>query len=112
MKLLKSLNLVRKNKSKEALIFNKYKILQEIGKGAFGHVYSVQKISSKETFAMKTELLTSTNKNLEKEAYNLLLLQGFGIPKIITYGHNKTHNILIEELLGHSLKYIFVQKKF
>ena len=110
MKLLKTLNIVRKNKPIEELIFNKYKILQEIGKGAFGRVYCVQKISSKETFAMKTELLTSTDKNLEKEAYNLLLLQGFGIPKIITYGRNKTHNILIEELLGNSLGYIFVQK--
>ena len=110
MKILQSLNVLRKNKSKENLIFHKYKILQEIGIGAFGQVYSVQNIFSKKTFAMKTELLTSQKKNLETEAYYLVLLQGYGIPKIITYGHNNTHNILIEELLGKSLDYIFIKK--
>ena len=110
MKLLQSLNILRKNKSKENLIFHKYKILQEIGIGAFGQVYSVQNIFSKKTFAMKTELLTSQIKYLKTEADYLVLLQGYGIPKIITYGHNNTHNILIEELLGESLDYIFIKK--
>ena len=110
MKLFKSLNILRKNKSKENLIFRKYKILQEIGIGAFGQVYSVQNVLTKKIFAMKTELLTSQKKNLETEAYYLFLLQGYGIPKIITYGHNNTYNILIEELLGKSLEYIFIKK--
>ena len=110
MKLLQSLNILRKNKSKENLIFHKYKILQEIGIGAFGQVYSVQNIFSKKTFAMKTELLTSQIKYLKTEADYLVLLQGYGIPKIIAYGHNNTHNILIEELLGESLDYIFIKK--
>ncbi len=30
-------------------------------------------------------------------------MQGFGIPKFITYGKNKNYNILIEELLGPPL---------
>ncbi len=89
------------------IIFKKYKTLQKIGKGAFGQVYRVQNIITKEIFAMKTELISSEQKNLETEAYYLISLKGFGIPKFITYGHIKTHYILIEELLGESLNDIF-----
>jgi serine/threonine protein kinase len=40
------------------IIFKKYKTLQKIGKGAFGQVYRVQNIITKEIFAMKTELIS------------------------------------------------------
>ena len=49
---------------------------------------------------------------LESEAYTLYTLQnGFGIPKLITYGHNKDYNILIETLLGDSLENIFIKRQ-
>ena len=48
---------------------------------------------------------------LEKEAYYLYLLKGFGIPKIISYGFSGNYNILIEESLGKSLEQLFQENK-
>ena len=94
---------------KENIIFKKYKTLNLIGKGCFGKVYSALNIVTKEEFAMKIESLKLEEKILESEAYYLLFLQGFGIPKFITFGHTKTHNILIEELLDKSLNDIYIK---
>ena len=44
---------------------------------------------------------------LETEACRLYLMQGEGIPRIICYGNNQTHNILVQELLGNSLEELF-----
>ena len=84
-------------------IFKKYKPLQKIGKGCFGNIYSVIRIDDKSIFAMKTEKM-NLNKFLEAEAYYLYNLQGIGIPKLISFGRTKKYYILIETLLGKSLK--------
>ena len=84
-------------------IFNKYKPIKKIGKGCFGSIYSVIRMNDKSVFAMKTEKI-NLRKILEAEAYYLFNLQGIGIPKIISFGHTKNYYILIETLLGKSLK--------
>ena len=91
-------------------IFKKYKPIKRIGKGSFGNIYSTVRIGDKSVFAMKTEKINNL-KTLESEAYYLYLLQGFGIPKLITYGHTKKYNILIETLLDKSLHNIFCKTK-
>ena len=93
------------------IIFKKYKPIKIIGKGAFGKIYSTIRLEDKSVFAMKTEKKNALKKILETEAYFLFLLQGFGIPKLITYGSNKNYYILIETLLGKSLFDIFIRKK-
>ena len=93
-------------------IFKKYKIIKQIGYGAFGNVYSIKKIKDKDIFAMKTEKINIDNPKLESEAFYLFTLQkGFGFPKLISYGHVKNYKILIETLLGKSLNDIFISKK-
>jgi serine/threonine protein kinase len=86
-------------------IFKKYKPIKKIGKGCFGSIYSVIRIEDKSCFAMKTEKI-NLKKILESEAYYLFNLQGIGIPKLISFGHTKNYYILIETLLGKSLKEI------
>ena len=93
------------------VIFKKYKPLQKIGKGAFGKIYSTIRLEDKNVFAMKTERKNALRKMLETEAYFLILLQGFGIPKLISFGHTKNYNILIETLLGKTLHDIFIKAK-
>ena len=93
------------------IIFKKYKPIKIISKGTFGRVYSTIRLDDKSVFAMKTELIKQEKNLLESEAYYLLTLQGFGIPKIITYGHSKKYNILIETLLGKSLYDIYILPK-
>ena len=97
------------------LIFQKYLIKKRIGKGSFGTVYSGIITQTHEKIAIKFEK-REKNKNgtLETEAYRLIYLQGPYIPKIICYGNNHTHNILVQELLGRSLENLFnsCNKKF
>ena len=93
-------------------IFKKYKPIKKIGQGAFGNVYSAIRLNDKSVFAMKTEKKAINRKTLESEAYYLYILQGFGIPKFISYGHIKKYNILIESLLDKSLyQYFFLENK-
>lgn len=83
------------------IIFKKYKSIEKIGYGSFWKIYSVIRLKDKTAFDMKTEKISSKNKTLETEAYYLFILQeGFGFPKLITYGHTKAYNIMIETLLN------------
>ena len=94
----------------DTFIFKKYKPLRKIGIGAFGDIYSVIDLNNRKSFAMKTESIEAEPKSLESEAYYLYNLQGgLGIPKIITFGHIKKYNILIETLLNESLYNIFIK---
>lgn len=96
------------------IIFLKYKIEKQIGKGSFGTVYQGKSIETEEKVAIKIEKKERNNSGtLETEAYRLIYLQGEGIPKIYCYGNNQSHNMLVEELLGRSLESIFNSfKKF
>jgi predicted Ser/Thr protein kinase len=80
-----------------------------IGKGAYSKVFSVQNLSDKNILAMKIQDKNEFYGNLEAEAYNLYLLKGLGIPKIISYGHYRHCNILVMELLGKSIDQLFIE---
>ena len=71
------------------LIFKKYQLINKIGEGAFGNIYSVKRKKDNKLFALKAEKINSGIKLLESEAYYLLMLQGFGIPKFISFGHTQ-----------------------
>ena len=86
------------------LIFNKYKIKKLIAKSPFSLLYEGINIKNNEPVAMKFEKKTNEFNYLESEAFILFNLKGFGIQKVITYGKNICYNILIEELLGLSIK--------
>ena len=91
------------------LVFKKFQLINKIGQGSFGNIYSVKRIKDNKLFALKAEKMNSGIKLLESEAYYLLMLQGFGIPKFISFGHTKKYYILIEELLDKSLENIFIE---
>ena len=108
---MNTLSLVDNFLEENDIIFKKYKIIKRIGKGSFGVIYLVERIIDKKLFALKAEKIKSRDNFLESEAYYLFTLQGFGIPKYISYGHTKKYNILIEELLGKSLKDLFIPRQ-
>ena len=90
------------------IIFSEYLVQKKIGKGSFGTVYQGVIISTNQKIALKFEKREKNDSGLlENEACRLYLMQGEGIPKIICYGNNQTHNILIQELLGNSLEQLF-----
>ena len=88
---------------KNKLIFNKFKvkILKEITN--FCWTFEGVNIKDNEPIFIKIEKKNLFYNFLECEAYCLINLKGFGIPKIISYGKSGIYNILIEELLGTSL---------
>ena len=96
------------------IFFKKYKILKKIGKGSFGLVYLGKAINSNDYVAVKFESKNQTDIILERESYLLYYLRGFGIPEVITFGHNSKYNILVQTLLGSSINEIFLHnhKKF
>ena len=104
----------KKDELTNKLFFKKYIILKIIGKGSFGMVYLGKIINSNNFVAVKFEPKNQTDLILERESYLLYYLRGFGIPEVITFGHNSKYNILVQTLLGNSINNIFLQnnKKF
>ena len=92
-------------------IFGKFKIIKEEGKGSNSIIFSAQNIINKELVALKIQEKTQNIIDLEKEAYYLFKLKGIGMPKILSYGYSGKYKILVEELLGKSLKELFKENE-
>lgn len=94
------------------IIFNKYMIKTQIGKGSFGVVYLGEKIISeeKEEVALKFERKNKQKEYLRTEASILNELKGVGIPELISFGISRGFYVLIETFLGNSLLSIFNKK--
>ena len=97
--------------SKNEIFFNKYQPTKLIHSSGFGDVYEGKNIKENIPVAIKVERKNSPFDLLESEAFYLMNLKGYGIPKIISYGHYFKYNILIEELLGKSIEHIYEIRK-
>jgi serine/threonine protein kinase len=93
----------------DCVFFSKYKTILKLGEGSFGKVYKA--IYDGEYYALKMEDASQSHNLLEIEATILEYLQGPNIPKFVSYGYNKAHNILIMQLLDKSLDEFFCQLK-
>jgi len=93
------------------LIFHKYRIKKLIHSSGFASVY--EGINEKENIpvALKLEKKNTKYNVLESEAFILMNIKGYGIPKILSFGRHGLYNVLIEELLGFSLGNIFDKLK-
>ena len=98
---------------KKRVFFKKYQIKKLICKTPFSEIYQGIYIKDSELVAIKIEQINKNKKYnfLESEAYFLLNLKGFGIPKIISYGTSNGYNVLIEELLGPSIQSLWESRK-
>ena len=94
-----------------SIFFKKYKPIKLIGAGTFSVVYEGYNIQDKTKVALKIEQKKSKISLLKSEACNIFSLQGFGIVKFISFGHNKDFNILVEPLLGKTLYSLFLESK-
>ena len=91
------------------LLFKKYKLLKQIGKGTFSDVYLSINTKTNSYVAIKAEKRNQKGVELlESEAFLLYSIRGFGIPQVLSYGRIKTHNILVLPLLGKSLLDLFI----
>ena len=95
---------------KYPLVFKKYRPIKKIANGSISEIFSGINIHNKEKVAIKIEKRNIINKKLESECYALFSLRSIGIPKVLTFGHNKEYDILIIPLLGKTLLNIFQSK--
>ena len=97
------------------LIFHKYRIKKLIYSSRFASVFEGINEKEKIPVALKFEKRSNKNNLLESEAFILMSIKGYGIPRIISYGRHGLYNVLIEEFLGISLDDILeklITKKF
>ena len=97
---------------KYPLIFKKYHPTKHLAKGAFSEIYLGINKLTKEKVAIKIEERNKIDKYLETECFYLFSLKGHGIPKVISFGHNKDYDILVMPLLGKSLHEIQMSKNY
>ena len=93
------------------IIFGKYKIIKNIGKGAYSKVFLTKNIINQDLFALKIQNKSHKFGSLESEAFYLFRLKYIGVPKIFSYGHLGQYYILVEELLGKTLEELFKENK-
>ena len=81
---------------------------KKLGSGAFGDIYAGRNIKLNEEVAIKLEPTHTKHPQLFYESKLYMALQGgIGIPKLRWCGSQGNYNILIMDLLGHSLEDLF-----
>lgn len=97
----------------DAIIANKYILLEQIGKGTFGFVYKGQNKRTLEFVAIKVEPIVNDIKLLKNEAkiYQYLNHTMSGIPLIKWFGRDKYNYYMVIDLLGESLESLKRKRK-
>jgi serine/threonine protein kinase len=81
-----------------------FTIVDLIGQGGYGDIYSVTHPNSDHIFAMKLEAISATKRALTKEVLYLSNLQDSrAFPRLISVGRTATHVYVVLELLGPSI---------
>ena len=69
---------------KNTLVSEKFRLVQKIGQGSFGKVYTAHDLdNNNHMVAIKTESLSQTFSQLLKEVQNFKALEGIGFPPLI-----------------------------
>ena len=90
------------------IFFGQYKVNLLIGEGSFGKCFKGVNIKTNEEICFKIENKNSRKTFLKFESYVLEKLKGGkGIPEFYLYGYADYFNILIMELLEHTLEEVF-----
>ena len=89
------------------LINNKYRIINEIGKGSFGTIYKGENIRTREKVAIKVETIEHGTYLLKNESIIYRYLNNMaGIPSVKWFGKDDDNYYMVINLLGKSLQNI------
>jgi len=89
------------------VIANKYKLGRKLGSGSFGDIYHGTHLQTGEEVAVKLEKAKTKHPQLHYETKLYRLIQGVGIPRVHCSGTEGDYNIMVMDLLGHSLEDLF-----
>lgn len=87
------------------MILGRYRVIEEIGAGSFGRIYSAEDTKDKKFVAIKVESAKVRHPQLEDE-YKVYLrfVDSTNFPQVYDYTRVGDFNILIFELLGKSIE--------
>ena len=89
----------------QTIIANKYRLIEPIGNGAFGHIYRALNIRNLSQVALKMEPLATKTKMLKNETKIYQYLSGQeGIPNVLWFGVDDKNFYMALDLLGPSLQ--------
>jgi len=97
------------------VIRERYKLIDERGRGSFAAVYVARDLKNNHIYAVKVMHLELSNEDellarFQREAHILLNLSDPHIVRIIDYGHDSsTHYIVMDYIDGQSLKDLMTQ---
>jgi|TARA_B110000261_G_scaffold144287_1_gene166874 serine/threonine protein kinase len=86
------------------IINNKYYIINEIGQGAFGRLYSGKHIYTDEPVAIKLQLHDGEVVIRNEAKILKLLLNTEGVPRIKAFGKQNGVNYMVIDLLGNNIE--------
>ncbi|KAJ6620908.1 kinase-like protein [Mycena sp. CBHHK59/15] len=83
----------------------KYRLKKKIGSGSFGDIYLAINVVSGEEVAVKLEPVNAKYPLLEHETkVYKILAGGLGVPVVRWFGIEGDYNVMVLDLLGHSLE--------
>lgn len=95
----------------KSILWERYIILDKIGKGTFGEVYKANRIADDRNMAMKVEHRHVGNPRLmhEYKIYKKIISKGcnHGIPRVYEFIKTPNYHIMTMELLGKNLEELF-----
>jgi serine/threonine protein kinase len=93
------------------MLWERYIILDKIGKGTFGEVYKTNRFIDNKNMAMKVERRDIENPRLQQEykIYKKIISKGCrqGIPRVYEFIKTPNYHIMTMELLGKNLEELF-----
>eukprot|EP01126_Amoeba_proteus_P033111 TRINITY_DN3241_c0_g1_i8.p1 TRINITY_DN3241_c0_g1~~TRINITY_DN3241_c0_g1_i8.p1 ORF type:complete len:403 (-),score=80.37 TRINITY_DN3241_c0_g1_i8:36-1148(-) len=99
--------------SRGDIIKDKWEVINEIGKGAFGVIVAARDVVTHELVAMKLEVVDSNKQALKLEVATLKKMQSCPyVSRLITYGRHGQWNFMVMNLLGENLSELRKGKKF
>lgn len=99
------------------IVAKNYKLLEKLGKGAFGQIWKATHLKNKEEVAIKFEDINAKHQQLYSECKIYLWFHSDStvlsqaIPQVLYYGVENTNNIMVMDLLGKSLEKLFTMCK-
>eukprot|EP01107_Rhizomastix_libera_P016302 TRINITY_DN668_c3_g1_i1.p1 TRINITY_DN668_c3_g1~~TRINITY_DN668_c3_g1_i1.p1 ORF type:complete len:698 (+),score=157.38 TRINITY_DN668_c3_g1_i1:24-2117(+) len=85
-----------------------FELIKKIGSGSFGSIYVAKNSTDGKEYAIKLEHSKSKHTQLFSEYKIYKIMQGGkGIPQVYQYGAVGEYNVMVMDLLGHSLEDLF-----
>ena len=93
------------------IIFKKYLPIKTLAKSRYSAVFLAKCVKDNKYVAIKMQGKDSKISELQKEAFYLYALKGFGIPKILSFGIFGRYKVLVESLLGKTIETLLKSNK-